>query len=213
MAAVSANAANIIWSTPQAISASTDVSTQGTLFTAKSTGYNSYTVNGVLFDANAANITSTFERGDGGYMGGQAFIGTNDTVGQAYAGLMDFSHAYNGWTSAAATITFTGLTINQEYLVQYWVADYRGFTNDRALTLTGGANTSGALRFLDSDNTYGIHGSYVIGTFVADATSQSIVASANESTMMNAAQLRAIPEPSATLLGGLGMLCLLRRRR
>ena len=37
--AVSANAANIIWQGPQAISASTDVSTQGTLFTAKSTGY------------------------------------------------------------------------------------------------------------------------------------------------------------------------------
>ena len=54
----SASAANIIWSTPQAIAASTDVSTQGTLFTAKSTGYN-YTVNGVFFDASAANILGT----------------------------------------------------------------------------------------------------------------------------------------------------------
>ena len=127
---------------------------------------------------------------------------------------MDIAHGINGsWPGGDATITFTGLTIGQEYLLQYWVADYRGYGNDRALTLTGGTNTSGALRFLDSDNTYGIHGSYVIGTFTADATSQSIIANANESTMMNAAQLRVIPEPSAALLGGLGMLALLRRRR
>jgi hypothetical protein len=106
------------------------------------------------------------------------------------------------------------LTINQEYLVQYWVADYRPYPNDRTLTLTGGANTSGVLKYLDSDNSNGgIQGSYVIGTFVANATSQDININSNQSTQMNAVQLRAIPEPSAALLGGLGLLALLRRRR
>jgi hypothetical protein len=214
-----ANAANIIWSTPQAISSSTDVNTQGTLFTAKSTGYNSYTVNGVLFDTNAANISEAFVvggQGGGGFMGGQSYIGSNDAQGQAYAGLMDFAHGNSDWGANPITITFTGLSIDQEYLIQYWVADYRtpSWANpDRTLTLTGGANTSDVLRYMDADNTYGIHGSYVIGTFKADAASQSIIANSNASTMMQAAQLRAIPEPSAALIGGLGMLALLRRRR
>ena len=213
MAAVYAHAANIIWQGSQAISASTDVSTQGTLFTAKSTGYE-YTVNGVFFDDVPANFSENFTRGDGGYMNGGTFIGTNDTDGQAYAGLMDIAHAFNGWGNATATISFSNLTINQEYLVQLWVADYRGYPNDRYLTLTGGANTSGQLKFLDSDNSNGgIHGSYVIGTFIADASSQAIDINSNDCTMMQAVQLRAIPEPSAALLGGLGVLALLRRRR
>ena len=213
VAAFSANAANIIWQGPQVISASTDVSTQGTLFTAKSTG-GAYTVNGVFFDPGAANFTESFNTGAVGFMNGQTFIGTNDTDGQNYAGLMNIAHLFNPDSNAQATITFSNLTINQQYLVQLWVADYRGFPNDRWLNLTGGANTSGQLKFLDSDNSNGgIHGSYVIGTFIADATSQAILIDSNDSTQMQAVQLRVIPEPSAALLGGLGMLCLLRRRR
>jgi hypothetical protein len=88
----SASAANIIWSTPQAISSSTDVSTQGTLFTAKSTGFSSYTVNGVFFDTAAANFAETFNNGAVGFMNGASYIGTNDTDGQAYAGLMNNVH-------------------------------------------------------------------------------------------------------------------------
>ena len=83
------------------------------------------------------------------------------------------------------------MTVGQQYLVQYWVADYRGYPNDRYVTLTGGANTSGQLKYLDSDNSNGgIHGSYVIGTFTADATSQAILINSNESTQMQAVQLR-----------------------
>ncbi len=183
-------AADITWQAPQAISSALDVNTQGTLFTAKSTGYG-YTVNGVFFNPAAANFSEDFTRGDVGYMGGQTFIGTNNADGQAYAGLMDIAHAFNGWGNATATITFSDLTVGQQYLVQYWVADYRNFPNDRFLTLTGGANTSGQLKFLDSDNSNGgIHGSYVIGTFTADATSQAININSNECTMMQAVQLR-----------------------
>jgi autotransporter-associated beta strand protein len=183
-------AANITWQTPQAVSSALDVNTQGTLFTAKSTG-GAYTVNGVFFDPAAANFAETFNNGAVGFMNGQTFIGTNDTDGQAYAGLMDVAHLFNPDGATQATITFSNLTINQEYLVQLWVADYRGYPNDRHVTLTGGANTSGQLKYLDSDNSNGgIHGSYVIGTFTADATSQAILIDSNESTQMQAVQLR-----------------------
>jgi autotransporter-associated beta strand protein len=189
--AVSAGASNITWQSPQAISASTDVNTQGTLFTSKSTG-GDYTVNGVFFTTANVNFAESFNTGAVGFMNGQTYIGTNDTDGQNYAGLMNVAHLFNPDSNAEATITFSNLTTNQEYLVQLWVADYRGYPNDRYLTLTGGSNTSGQLKYLDSDNSNGgIHGSYVIGTFSADATSQAILINSNQSTQMQAVQLRA----------------------
>lgn len=36
-------------------------------------------------------------------------------------------------------MTLSNLIIGQQYLVKYFVADYRGFPNDRTLTLTSGA--------------------------------------------------------------------------
>ena len=75
-------------------------------------------MNGVFFDPAAANFSEDFTRGDTGYMGGQTFIGTNNADGQAYAGLMDIAHAFNGWGNATATITFSNLTVGQQYLVQ-----------------------------------------------------------------------------------------------
>lgn len=200
-------AADIIWQTPQALSSALDVNNQGTLVTAKSTGYE-YTVNGVFFDDNPANFSESFATGGGGFMGGITYIGNNDANGQAYAGLMNIAHGSANWGTATATISFSNLTVGQEYLVQYWVADYRGYPNDRYVTLTGGANTSGQLKYLDSDNSNGgIHGSYVIGTFTADATSQSILINANESTQMQAVQLRtgfAFTEANGIWTGGDG---------
>jgi hypothetical protein len=99
------------------------------------------------------------------------------------------------------------------------VADYRAFPNDRSLQILGGANNSGALKWLDSDLSNGPNarnGSYVIGTFFADATTQNLVLNnVSDSTQMNAIQLRTlpIPEPSAAILGGISLLALLRRRR
>ena len=86
-----AQAADITWQAPQAVSSALDVNTQGTLFTAKSTGYG-YTVNGVFFDPAAANFSESFAVGGTGFMGGQTYIGTNNAEGQAYAGLLDIAH-------------------------------------------------------------------------------------------------------------------------
>ena len=66
-------------------------------------------------------------------MNGGTYIGTNDANGQAYAGLMDIAHAFTGWGNDTATITFSGLTLNNVYLLQLWVADYRNYPNDRLL--------------------------------------------------------------------------------
>jgi hypothetical protein len=78
------------------------------------------------------------------------------------------------------------------------------------LTLTAG-NTSGALTYLRNGGS--TSGSYILGTFTADNNLQTITITADQSVQLNALQLRAIPEPSAALLGGLGLLALLRRRK
>jgi hypothetical protein len=69
----------------------------------------------------------------------------------------------------------------------------------------------------DATNTNSGRGHFVTGTFTANATTQDFLftdtSPTQSTTLLNAFQLRAIPEPSAALLGGLGMLALLRRRR
>ena len=85
-------------------------------------------------------------------------------------------------------------------------------------TILGGANTSGVLEFGNSANPGATHGSFVIGTFTADSSTQAFTFAAASGydanrTQFIAMQLRVIPEPSAALLGGLGVLALLRRRR
>ncbi len=219
----SGHAANVIWQTVGVISSASEVNTQGTLFTSKS-HTNGLTVNGVTFGGPApTNYSDTFGFNTAiDYPTGQAdfvpagFIGANDAEGQAYGQFLDEGFTNNPDSAVAATLTFSGLTLGSQYLLQYWVADYRSFPNDRNLTLTGGANTSGQLLYLDGDSSVSnIHGSYVIGTFIADATTQVITVNSNDSTMMQAVQLRTIPipEPSAALLGGIGLLALLRRNR
>jgi hypothetical protein len=223
-----AMAADITWQTPQAISSSSDVSTNGALVLAKQVthstygGYANQTVNGVTFigDNNTQNgvtfdIPSGFSGADQtGYVVGTA--GTPGTLSTEYQRMLTGGY-YGG--AGTATFTLNGLTVGQQYELQFWVADYRQFppnTYARSLTLTAG-NTSGALTYLQTDgsglNLGSISGSYILGTFTADNSLQTITITAGDSVQLNALQLRAIPEPSAALLGGLGMLALLRRRR
>lgn len=56
---------------------------------------------------------------------------------------------------------------------------------------------------------------FAVGTLIASGTTQSLFAEAQgfARAHINAIQLRAIPEPSVSLLGGLGALALLRRRK
>lgn len=225
----SASAANIAWGSVSAINSSADVSTNGTLvmaIRASSADYggsygNSNTVNGVLFDSiNPTQNGVTFDISGfvsydpNSYVVGAA--GTPGTLESAYQQML--TGAWFGDTSPAA-FTLSGLTVGQEYELQVWVADYRQFppnTYNRSQTLTAG-NTSGSLTYLQTNGSGislgAVSGSYIIGTFTADTSTQSITLNANSSTQLNALQLRAIPEPSAALLGGLGLLALARRRR
>ena len=212
----SASAANVIWGTVQTVSSSTDVNTSGTSVYAKGFGSNT-TVNGVTFDATSSYSDNFFASYTGFLTTATVpvtFIGTNNAEGQAYATLLDSGRYFQSQTMTG-NFTLSNLTVGQEYLVQFWVADFRTFPlADRNETITGGANTSGPLAYLDNGDNSASDASYVIGTFIADNTmSQLFTLNANQDVLINAVQLRAIPEPSAALLGGLGALALLRRRR
>ena len=208
-----ASAANVIWNTVQAVTAATDVNTTGTLVYAKGFGASTTaTVSGVTFN-NTTSYSDTFEFSFTGFMNGITFIGSNNPEGQAYATLLDSGRFVQAGTLTAG-ITLSDLTVGQDYLVQFWVADFRSFPDDRFETVTGGSNTSGQLIYLDGDNSNStIDASYVIGNFKADSTTQLFTLNANQDVLINAVQLRSIPEPTSVLLSALGAVALLRRRR
>ena len=191
--------ADVTWNTVQTVAASTDVNTSGTLVDARGFGSSSQTVNGVAF-GNTSNYSDTFNTPFTGYMGGQSFIGANNPEGIAYATLLD-SGRYHTTSPLRQNFTLSNLTVGQDYLIQFWVADYRTFPNDRNLTISGGANSSGQMNYLDGDNSFSTtDASYVIGYFTADSTSQVFNLSANEDVQINAVQLRAASRPGARAL-------------
>ena len=162
----------------------------------------------------------------GGNSGTIAFIGARSASGNPYNGMSANYQSFlstiayaagaaSGGTSARNSYTFTleGLTIGQTYALQIWFNDSRSGEN-RGGTITGGptvdVNTN-------ASNSAGGVGQFVIGEFTADAATQSFDFTATGSNsvaaLMNGYQLRAIPEPSLTLLGGLGFAIAAARRR
>lgn len=129
-------------------------------------------------------------------------------------------------TQNNGTLEFSGLTSGQQYTFQFILADSRsGGPDGRVIQLFGatlnGADvtgTSNQLRYAyQGQEQYGV----VSATFTADASGKAAFVprtfaadgTTAQGTQINAIQIIAVPEPAAALLGGLGALALLRRRR
>jgi hypothetical protein len=134
------------------------------------------------------------------------FSGPTDAERDAYI------HAMAGARDGIETMSFSGLTVNQEYLVQVWAVDMRNNSTVNGyytLALDGGT-PSGSLEYFGPG---GGVSSYVVGRFTADSTSGTLALGDAYRPQVNAIQLRAIPEPASLgMLGAAAAAMLLRRR-
>jgi hypothetical protein len=224
-------AATITWgSSVNILNDPTQISTNGTVHAtaigsrtggAGVTGA-SVTVNGVQFFDNLTIDAAFVSHND--VIGGRT--GLPNTAGDDYYDLLEAGDRDS--SSIDVPITFTGLTIGTPYEIQFWASDNANPVGDSAVVLNNGNGsspnpaTAGHATVL-YEATDGGPGQFVIGTFTADATSQELLVrrwtnltttpTASNQNLIQAWQIRAIPEPSTALLGALGALALLRRRR
>jgi hypothetical protein len=233
LALPSAHAAPITWGTPQTISGDSDVVTTGALVYAYNLGPSnvaSSTVNGVPFSAFAFPSISGNASGTSVTVGSvtiSEFPGDLvawNTLGSGSAPYANLSSAYRvlldscGSSGQPNTITLSlgGLTNGQQYAFQWWASNAAPLPPFAAVA----ADATNAVT-LDSNltNAAGGLGQFVTGTFTADGVSQSINFNAvgGAGPLINAFQVRAVPEPStcASLLAGLtcGGYSMFRRRR
>lgn len=184
------------------------------------------TVNGVPFADISTLDAATNQDNISGRAG--SYPGQPNSAGnRGFRQLLE--HGSRSTANANQSITFSGLTVGNSYLIQIWGADNGGTALTQGVVLgdgTGVNPTVGLHTILLWEVTEGGYGQYALGSFVADSATQSFnlrkwnnlttTPSAGSNTYVNAWQLRdlgVVPEPRAALLGGLGMLALLRRRR
>jgi len=203
----SASAATITWGSATTISGDTDVDNSGTLVLAYFWAIpnylgNSVNVNGVTFD----NYGST----DGSSMPAQ--VGPGITVSGFAHNWVNTALDYNGWQpyqssplsvnyckvldgmlwadgAANCTVTVLNLTPDQAYKVQIWCNDSRDATGSQPVTLSSAGGNSVTLNTNPSKTVGGV-GQYSIGTFTADATTQSIGVYIADYLGINAIQVR-----------------------
>jgi len=210
----------IVWGSPQTVSGDSDVSTTGSLLYAFTFGGTaapaSATVNGVTFSPfripggiiQSATVGSVTISESPGTLYGSNSFGTASApfsgLSSSYQSLLG-SGAYAD-NPATITVTLGGLTNGQQYQLQWWTNNSsnilsifgESFSNTTATAInsvTLDANTT---------NTVGGVGQYAIGTFTAAGPTQTFQLSETSggfNPLINALQVRAVPEPALTLVG------------
>jgi hypothetical protein len=210
---LSSQAATVTWGSVSIITGESSIVTTGATGIvganfAPSGG--SLTANGVTFTRVANNSSALIGGGITVGTSGMDFTASNGANSNVPAGnfgtIMD-SHT-GGPYGGSGTITLSGLVDGTEYQIQFF-ASINDTNAMAAQTITGGANTSAA---------FGNHaagsGRTLLGTFTASGTTQVLTIQGTTEPIANALTIgTVVPEPSAALLGGLGLLALLRRRR
>lgn len=230
------NAATITWGAATTASADTDVLNTGTFVQALNFGASggNTTVNGVSFTSiNSFSYGSTVGSGAGSVVFGNASYVDNGGLssyngfGSSTAPYSNLSTNYKNLLGSAVyretgttsnlLLTINGLTIGQNYRVQFWSNDARGSTRTTTFSAVTGVTLD--QNSLDAD---GGPGQFVTGFFTANATTQDVLltTTAGSTSLVSAYSLSAvsaIPEPStyAALAGAIVLVgtAVIRRRR
>jgi hypothetical protein len=243
LVAGSAKADPIVWQTPQKISGDSDVSTSGHLVYAENFGDQTVaaqTINGVTFAAfdasDANNLSGTATHGNVTVSGiDPNFNGAGAYTSSAAAPFTSLSPSYQqlltqvvfakapgeGGGPVDLVLTMNGLTSGDSYQFEAWSNDSRGnqggSSSTRSETITDGTNTSSPLFFNTVQATEGGLGSYIIGTFRASGSSETLTFVGDPmqgDAQINAIELRdvTVPEPrtlaSLVGLGAIGLLAI-----
>jgi PEP-CTERM motif len=223
---VLAQNATISWGVgAQAISGDTDVSTVGTLVNAYNLGDSGVTfttVNGVTFTAFAfpgyASDSTTINVGNYTFTENDNVLNSYNDLGTTTGDFAALSPSYRALLSSGGSSTFqttlqltiTDLTIGDLYQFQWWDNNSSLTTspaNGQQLNTIGTAGTTVTLDG-NAGSTQGSLGEFAIGTFTATSGTQSIDfdGASGSDPMLNAFQLRDVPEPSSFALLGMGAL-------
>jgi hypothetical protein len=231
LASITAEAAIITWGAPAQISGDANVSTNGNLVGAFNIGDTGVPATGPI---NGVNF-QPFALPTGGLISSVGaftittapvgFFSNNTSYGSANPPFSALSPNYQTllrsgtsiFNGDTLTLTMNALTAGTQYEFQWW-ANFSGFGTELTTATAGNAITL-------ADNTTGAAGGlgqYAIGSFIADATSQSIVFTGGPlAGSFNGFQLRevipsggVIPEPTTALFGvALVGFCFAGRRR
>lgn len=212
-----AQASVITWLPAANIANDNDVVTTGTLFQAGNIGAAaSPEINGVTFSGITSNGTIGNVTLSGGiqnpYVGSMA--GNTTLLSANYTTLMNSIN----WGGTAVNFRISNLTVGNNYLVQFW-ENYRN--SGQAETLytrfnDGNGNTVDARWRVSANNNLG---QFVTGTFVADASGFQDIGMTNggiavpPAIVLNAFQVRVVPEPGTLALLAFGSLAVMKFRR
>ncbi|MBN2163162.1 MAG: PEP-CTERM sorting domain-containing protein [Pontiellaceae bacterium] len=223
--AMSANASSVTWSPRSSISGASDVSTDGTYFGSWAPyvelGGSALAVNGVTFANDLPGYSrSVVFQNSGSDFGdpGTGDANYNTLLGSAIYSDLGTGAGFNG---SGCYFSWGGMTVGHEYQIQLWVEDTRNTGTRRWENIFGdeGPHGSEALDF-PADGT-GL-GMYVIGTFTADAPTQTLNIEPwtnggpqyGQVNLFQVRDLTVIPEPATLgLVGAFGVGALFIRRR
>jgi autotransporter-associated beta strand protein len=192
MVGVSAFAAPITWQTPVTVlNNDAQISTTYSYRWAY-TGGSAATVNTVAFAAGLNNNINNANIQVSGFTGANNNIfnggtsGTWNTLSAGYKSILTGA-VYGG--TGAATITLKNLAVGGSYLIQIWINDSRTTGSGRTASVTSSGGNSVTVDYNDTNALGGV-GQLALGTFVADAATQTFTITGSSSSQLNAIQLR-----------------------
>lgn len=183
-----ANAATISWTVNTITNTDADVSNVGTTIIAASGSDGGTTAdfvdNVTVATVNGVAFTDAFTLDSPSH---KDTLNSRANASGQYYEMLRFADRQG---SGTATWSFSGLSIGQSYLFQVWYSDDVSTANDKGLVLgaqtylnagsavtpvINGSGTALVLQEIGPDSPATSYGQFATGTFVADATTQTII--------------------------------------